>query len=457
MSSDLIDIDPELLMRMDKPVPRYTSYPTAVQFQEISEEEYPWRLKNLPANEPLSLYIHIPFCKTMCLFCACSVVLNRDSKKQSDYLQSLLAEIDLVSSRFTEKRTVTQLHLGGGTPTSLTENEFQILMEKLRERFLFSEEAEISIEVDPRTVFLDNGQKLRFLYEHGFNRISFGVQDVSSDVQEAVRRRQSFEMTAKTYYWAREIGFTSINLDLIYGLPLQTLSSFSDTISKISALKPDRIALFSYAKVPWLKPHQKAIREEDLPSTLEKFRIYVRARREFMQAGYTAIGMDHFAKNDDSLAVAYAQKKLYRNFQGYSLKLAENMIGLGVSSIGFVNGCFVQNCKEIAEYKEKVAAGKLPVLRGKVLSDEDTLRRTVIQKLMCDFEIDKRGLGYDFDAHFAKEKAKLKEFYEQGLLQEDKTKLFATPIGKLFIRNIAAVFDAYLSESVGKGPFSKAI
>jgi len=457
---DLIDVDPELLMSLDKPVPRYTSYPTAIHFQKLPEEAYAASLRALSCTDPLSLYIHIPFCKSMCLFCGCSVILNRDPQKQILYLQALLQEIDLIASHLPAKKPLSQLHFGGGTPTSLHENEFSLLMEKIQEHFFFAPSAEIAIEVDPRTVFLDQGRKLRFLHSLGFNRISFGVQDTDPKVQEAVRRRQSWEMTRTTFQWAKEIGFQSINIDLIYGLPLQTKHTFSDTILKMIQLKPDRIALFSYAKVPWLKPHQRAIREEDLPSTLEKFCIYVQARRELMKAGYVSIGMDHFALAEDSLAHAYQEKKLYRNFQGYSHNLADTLIGLGLSSIGFMPGLFVQNSKDMKEYLGKIQEKKLPTHRGRVLSKEDRIRRYVIQKLMCDFALDKGAFAVQwtlsFDAYFSIEKNQLQIFSQHGLLENHQDLLAITPLGRLFIRNIAAIFDAYLTQG-SPGTFSQAV
>ncbi len=444
---DLIDIDPVLILKLDKPVPRYTSYPTSVEFQKITEGTYQDNLKR--CSGPLSLYIHIPFCKTMCLFCGCSVVLNRSKEKQERYLNSLLKEIELVSSQITSSTFITQLHLGGGTPTSLSEDEFTILFTALREHFSFALDAEISIEIDPRTVFSDQGQKMKKLKELGVNRISFGVQDADPVVQEAVKRRQSWEMTETTFSLARELGFLSINVDLIYGLPFQTAESFSQTAEKIINLSPDRIAFFSYAKVPWLKPHQKAIQEKDLPTTLEKFCIYVAARSAFMKAGYVAIGMDHFAKRNDSLAVAYQEKKLQRNFQGYSLELSENLLGLGVSSIGYVNGGYFQNEKDLSQYQLQVELGIIPVAKGRILTPDDLTRRKVIHRMMCDFEID---LGACAGLYDPKRK---EELIKKGLVREEDQMLKATPTGKLFIRHVASIFDQYYKpESMN---FSKGI
>lgn len=438
---DLIQVDPNLLAKLNRPVPRYTSYPTAPQFQEIEESTYIRHLRAFDASDkPLSLYFHIPFCKSMCLFCGCSVVLNRKPERQQTYLDHLCREVDLAARHFSSKRLVSQLHLGGGTPTSLTEGEFERLMNKIHEHFIFSDDAEISIEVDPRTVYADQGRKLSYLRQLGFNRVSFGVQDLDPKVQEAVRRRQSEEMTVSTYYKARELGFHGINIDLIYGLPHQTVERFAKTADKLVELKPDRIAFYSYAKIPWLKEHQKAIPDETLPSTEEKFRIYVDARARFMQGGYTAIGMDHFALADDPMAKAYFAKQLTRNFQGYAVQLAEDMLGFGLTAIGYLEKAYFQNIKDLEEYNAAVAKGDLPVAKGYVLNEDDLLRRQIILSLMCHFEVDERYQS-------------LATEIQEGLIEKAGGKLVATPMGRLFIRNIASAFDAYL----GKGQFSKGV
>lgn len=456
MQADLVIVDPKLLSKWNIPVPRYTSYPTAPQYYPVTSEEYSQRIEKFDASDkPLSIYIHIPFCKTMCLFCACSVVLNRKMEKQKAYLKLLLEEIRTLP--FQKKRVVSQLHLGGGTPTSLTEGEFDSLMKELLKKFAFSPNAEISIEIDPRTVFADAGKKLKHLRKLGFNRVSFGVQDLNENVQEAIKRRQSEEMTVATYERAREIGFLGVNLDLIYGLPLQTRESFAKTSEKIALLKPDRISFFSYAKVPWLKPHQKAIPDEWLPSDEEKFGIYTDARERFMETGYTAIGMDHFSLPKDPLSIAYQEKKIVRNFQGYSLSLAEDMIGLGVTSIGFLENGYFQNRKEIEEYGSVLNNGKLPVERGYILKEDDSIRRFVIQRIMCHFEIDKKEFeekfGIPLDLYFVKERSEVERLIQEGLLEERKSGLYATPTGRLFVRLIASAFDAYMTHK----RYSKAI
>ncbi len=453
---DLICIDPEILSRWNCSVPRYTSYPTAPQFHAVDSGVYQNALDSFAQSKKLlSLYIHIPFCRTMCLFCGCSVVLNRNPQRQKTYLDHLLQEIALLS--WGEKRKVSQLHFGGGTPTSLTEEEFEELMRALQQRYIFAEDAEISIEVDPRTVYADQGKKLKFLHSLGFNRISFGVQDLDPVVQEAVKRRQTEEMTVQTYEMARAVGFKGINLDLIYGLPFQTRESFRRTATKIAELKPDRISLFSYAKIPWLKGHQKAIKEETLPKDSEKFQIYIEAREIFMRSGYVAIGMDHFALQEDSLAYGYRNQQLTRNFQGYSLDLAEDMIGFGITSIGFLENIYFQNVKSLEDYARLIQSKEFPIYRGYVLQKEDRLRKWVIQTMMCHFMVDKqefeRRFFVSFDLHFMKERSEIDRLKREGLLEETQDFLMPTAIGRLFIRIVASVFDAYL----GQGQYSRAI
>lgn len=453
---EVVSVDMDSLLRWNRAVPRYTSYPTAPQFHPLDETVYRQKIADFEKTEkPLSVYVHIPFCKKMCLFCACSVVLNRNPERQKSYLEYLLLEIAQLP--FLSRPKVVQLHLGGGTPTSLQINEFELLMEALHRKFLIPPNGEISIEVDPRTVFADKGEKLAALRHLGFNRVSFGVQDLDPAVQEAVRRRQSEEMTVETYKMARDLNFESVNLDLIYGLPCQTPESFAKTANKILELKPDRIALFSYAKVPWQKIHQKSIPDELLPSAEDKFRIYSETREKFMKGGYIAIGMDHFALPDDPIAVAYTERKLMRNFQGYSVELAENMVGLGATAIGFLENVYFQNYNELKAYQASIGEGKLAVQRGYILTDEDLIRRWVIQNLMCHFELSKvefnNQFGLNFDSYFIQKKNDIEQMKQEGLLLDFPDKICPTPAGRLFIRLISALFDAYLD----KGKFSGAI
>lgn len=446
----MLKIDPDLLKKLHKSVPRYTSYPTAPTWDDhFPEAAYRALLEK--TSEPLSLYIHIPFCKTMCLFCGCSVVLNRKPENEEKYVAYLIREIEIVAKCLKKKKRVNQLHFGGGTPTKLSSSLLSEIMRVLNRSFYVDFSGEISIEVDPRTVLEDEGAKLKNLFDLGFNRISFGVQDTDSKVQEAIKRRQSEFMTCTTFSLARAIGFSKINIDLIYGLPHQTKISFKKTIQTICNLRPNRIAFFSYAKIPWLKPHQKAIPDELLPSMEEKFSIYSDARESLITEGYCAIGMDHFALNDDDLAQSYHQKTLYRNFQGYSVRMADEMIGFGMTAIGFVQDTYIQNEKTLEEYYTALDRDQLPCHRGKALSPDDIVRRWVILKLMCHFHIDKHAFfeafRIPFDTYFSKEKKLIQGLEKDGLIHNKLTSLNVTPIGELFIRNIALAFDAYTRSS----------
>lgn len=441
------------LAKFNHPAPRYTSYPTAPEWRDLSSNLYKEKLENI--SNPLSVYVHIPFCKTMCLYCGCSVVLNRKEENEVRYVDYLIREIELVRMSVGRGKIV-QLHFGGGTPTKLSSFLFARLFDKLNSSFEIDFSQEVAIEIDPRTV---DENKLRFLRDLGFNRVSFGVQDTNERVQEAVKRRQSREMTLATFALAREVGFKGVNCDLIYGLPFQTRETFHQTVSDLLAMRPDRIALFSYAKVPWLKKHQLAIKEEWLPSAAEKFAIYQDARERFVNGGYVGIGMDHFALENDEMVTCFKNRTLGRNFQGYTAKRADEMVGLGVTAIGCVQNTYVQNIKGLEEYYAALDAGIFPVHRGKVLSADDLLRRWVIHTLMCTFELDKEEFaklyGFDFDTYFSAIKERLNQLENQGLIIETTKKIQATPLGELLIRVVATVFDAYLPQ--GHKEFSRVI
>jgi len=445
------------LLKFNYPAPRYTSYPTAPEWGDLTPETYQQKLQALKAK-PLSLYFHIPFCKTMCLYCACSVVLNRKAENEERYVDYLMREMDLVTALIGRKKVV-QLHFGGGTPTKLSIPLFARLFEKIRSAFEIDFSKEVAIEIDPRTVTDDEGEKLRFLRKLGFNRVSFGVQDTNPKVQEAVKRRQSLEMTRWTYQLARQLGFEGVNIDLIYGLPFQTVATFHQTVSDILEMRPDRIALFSYAKVPWLKKHQRAIKEETLPSPEEKFAIYGEARTRFVESGYVAIGMDHFALKEDEMARSFHDHTLGRNFQGYTAHPPENMLGLGVTAIGCVQDTYVQNIKDLPSYYAALDAGRLPIERGKVSTDEDLLRKWVIHTLMCRFELDKEEFatryGRPFDMHFVEVHEKLAELEAEGLILNTPQKIVATKLGELLIRVVAMSFDAYVKQ--GNKRFSQSV
>lgn len=427
------------LKDLNKPAPRYTSYPTAPSWENLTSLQYEEELKKCPAD--LSVYVHIPFCASMCLFCGCSVILNRKEENEIAYVEALCQEIDLVTSFFTHKKKLSQLHFGGGTPTKLSNVLLERLFEKLNNSFAIDFSGEIAIEIDPRTA---SESKLQALKQIGFNRVSFGVQDMDEKVQEAIKRRQSEKVTKEAYFLARNLGFLEINVDLIYGLPFQTRSSFQRTIEAMLELKPDRIALFSYAKIPWLKAHQKAISDDTLPSLEEKFAIYEYARKTLVDEGYVAIGMDHFALKESDLAKSYDQKKLHRNFQGYTVKATETLIGLGVTSIGYSPNGYFQNVKDLPAYYEAIENKKLPIAKGKFLNFDDRLRKWTIEKLMCTFEVDKEEFFKKFNLHFDDyfhdvDYKEIKDF-----VHNLEKKLLVTKEGELFIRNIASCFDAYL-------------
>lgn len=454
MSQELVD----LLLKYNVQIPRYTSYPTAPVWGQFKHAQYVKKLAEIgKKDKPVSLYFHIPFCKTMCLFCACSVILNRRPENEERYIDYLCKEIELVSSSIGCKKEVSQLHLGGGTPTKISIDLLIKLFEKIQEHFTLAPEAEIAIEIDPRVE--DSLQKLTILRRLGFNRVSFGVQDTNQAVQEAIRRRQSLDVTRTIYNKARALGFQGINIDLIYGLPKQTIESFSETIERVIELGPDRLALFSYAKVPWLKAHQKAIPDADLPTTIDKFCMYAKARKRLMEQGYRAIGMDHFAKKDDELALAYEKKHLQRNFQGYTVLAVDDLIGFGVTAIGFVNGSYVQNAKELQDYYTLLDNNCLAASKGKELTDDDHIRRWVIQRLMCDFAVDKKKFQEKFskcfDSYFAHELQNFAAF--DHFVSNSDELLQVHPEGELFIRNITSTFDYYLNKETGPKTFSKAV
>lgn len=447
-----------LLQTYNIAVPRYTSYPTAPVWGNLMANTYVERLVQLGQKSlPLSLYFHIPFCKTMCLFCACSVVLNRKPENEERYVAYLCKEIELVANTLGKKKEVIQLHFGGGTPTKLTHLQLERIFATIKEHFILLPNAEIAIEIDPRTVFEDEGSKLESIKALGFNRVSFGVQDTNEAVQAAVKRNQSYSVTKYTLHKARRMEFQGINVDLIYGLPRQSIETFSDTIDKVIELRPDRLALFSFALVPWLKSHQKAIPSELLPTTSEKFGMYAMARKRLIESGYLAIGMDHFALADDELAKAYAKKSLQRNFQGYTVLPVDDVIGFGITAIGFVQGTYVQNAKELAAYYELLDANTLPCIKGKVLTEDDLIRRWVIQRLMCDFIVVKSQLAVDFDAYFKYERELLLPFIEEGFVQDRQDAIVVAPEGELFIRNITSCFDVYYTQNSGHRGFSKGV
>jgi oxygen-independent coproporphyrinogen-3 oxidase len=458
-----IVFDEALIKRYDKSGPRYTSYPTAPQFHTgFGEAEYramAARTNGESPKRPLSLYFHIPFCDTVCFYCGCNKVVTKDRTKANPYLSRLHREIEMQAALFDRDRTVDQLHWGGGTPTFISHDEMTALMAQTRKHFRLRDDdtGEYSIEIDPREVKKDTIALLRKL---GFNRMSLGVQDFDPKVQKAVNRLQSEEETLFALRSAREEGFKSISIDLIYGLPFQSVESFGKTLDKILEISPDRLSVFNYAHLPELFMPQRRINAEELPSPQEKLHILQMTIEHLTKAGYVYIGMDHFAKPNDELAVAQREGTLYRNFQGYSTHADCDLIGLGSTSIGQVGRCYAQNQKELEDYYAAIDAGTLPVFRGIELSDDDVLRREVITQLICHFHLSKafveKKYGIVFDTYFATELKDLEGMQADGLLKVSAEGIQVQPAGKLLIRNICMVFDRYLREKQGQR-FSKVI
>ncbi len=451
-----------LLHRFDHPGPRYTSYPTADRFVEAFDAAaFGARLAgrgDQASPPPLSVYVHVPFCDTVCFYCACNKVVTRQHNRAGEYLEVLEKEADLVSEVMTGPRQLDQLHFGGGTPTFLDNAELERLMAVLTTRFPLADSAECSVEVDPRST---PPEKVRLLSTLGFNRISVGVQDFDPQVQKAVNRLQSFEMTRATIEAAREAGFKSVNLDLIYGLPKQTRESFSHTLDKVLELSPERIALYHYAHLPERFKPQRRINAEELPPPEVKLNIMLDAITRLTAAGYRYIGMDHFAKTTDDLARAQVLGRLHRNFQGYSTRPDCDLIGLGVSSISKVGPTYAQNARELKDYYERVRAGQLPIVRGVSLDTDDLLRRAVIMALMCHLEVSKEAIESShlirFDEYFRRELEDLRTFEEVGLVKVSPNWINVQPKGKLLIRAIAMVFDRYLRQDQRLRRYSKIV
>ena len=447
-SLEVAQITDAILEKYNRPGPRYTSYPTAPvwkdDFGADDLEDYYARAD--AAATPLSLYMHIPFCENLCLFCACNVSIQKDKKVVIPYLTALKHEIGHVSERISKKRAVSQFHWGGGTPTYLTPGQMEDLFGHARAHFTFAPDAEIGIEIDPRVT---NRAHLESLRRLGFNRLSMGIQDFQPKVQETIHRVQPYELTRDLILAARELGFESLNVDLIYGLPHQTADSFKTTIDKTLTLRPDRVAMFSYAHVPWLKKQQGAF-QMYLPEGMEKFRIFRTGLQRFLDAGYVYIGMDHFALPGDELAVAQRNRTLHRNFQGYTTKAGADLYGMGVSAISSIGEAYAQNRKELLPYQETVSTRGIATARGYRLSHDDLLRRAVISRLLCHTVIPKQEIeqqfSMSFDEYFAPELEQLRESRGEGLVILDPSQIRVTPLGRIFIRNVAMVFDRYLRE-----------
>ncbi len=434
-----------VLERYNRPAPRYTSYPPAPHWREAGGELLKEALHN--SSRPLSIYVHVPFCERLCLYCGCNVIIKKDHTLAAPYIEHLVGEMDLLKDA--HGRLATQMHWGGGTPTYLDVHQIEILFNAIVTRFSVPQDAEISIEIDPRVT---TKQQLHALRSLGFNRLSAGVQDFDPQVQAAVRRVQSFEMTRDLVMEAREIGFESVNIDLIYGLPYQNRSSFARTLDLIREIAPDRIAVFSYAHVPSMKKQQKAL-EPHLPPETEKLGLFLTAIEGLTASGYEYIGLDHFALPNDPLSLAARNGDLHRNFQGYTTHAETDLVGLGVSSISHVGGTFTQNYRDLESYNASIRQSSTPVCRGYVMTEDDRIRGAVIESILCHRRLDKRlvesRFGIVFDSYFATELQRLPEFERDGLVSGSRTPILqVTPLGRLYIRTIAQVFDAFQPAAV---------
>ncbi|HEY4541268.1 MAG TPA: oxygen-independent coproporphyrinogen III oxidase [Noviherbaspirillum sp.] len=446
-----VQFDADLVRKLTQRGPRYTSYPTADRFNgKFESGDYLQSVANvraLGARKPLSLYVHIPFCQSLCYYCACNKIITKNRSKAETYLTYLKREIEMQGRMFDGMNQVEQLHLGGGTPTYFTNAQLGELWEHLRRWFRFSSDdaGEYSIEIDPRTV---SPERIHALRTMGFNRLSLGVQDFDPEVQKAVNRIQPESMTLEAIAAAREAGFRSISIDLIYGLPRQTVMTISQTLNKVIAASPDRISIYNYAHMPQLFKSQRRILDDELPSADARLDMLSLSIKRLTEAGYVYIGMDHFAKPDDDLAIAQRRGTLNRNFQGYSTHADAEMISCGVSAISAVGNIYSQNEKTLEAYYERLDNGELPITRGLKLSVDDLLRRMIIRTLMCNFELSIPSIELahpiNFATYFAKEMDKLREMEADGLLRIEPDWLTVTPKGRLFVRNICMVFDRYL-------------
>ena len=439
----------DLLEKYSKPGPRYTSYPTAPYFHTgFTEAEWLDELKSSQTpDRGLSLYFHIPFCDTLCYYCGCNMVATGDYNKAYQYLDYLDREMARTAEMTDPNRLVRQLHFGGGTPTYLRPQDIRRLMGLIRSRFNIAADAEMGCEADPRELSREHLQALR---ETGFNRLSIGVQDLDDRVQKSVNRVQPEGMIREVYGWARELGFQSINMDLIVGLPHQTVDSFARTLDKVLSWAPDRFAVFGYAHVPWMKKHQKLILEKDLPNFATRLDLQQLIHDRMGEAGYVNIGLDHFAKPDDEIVKAQRNKTLWRNFQGYTTHKDCDIYAFGASSISQTPSTYMQNEKNVKKYQELVASGHLPVERGLRLTREDQMRRDAITKVMCDLELDMVTFGaawdIDFSNHFADALIDLQPLAADGFVTVSGNRIVVTDLGRLFLRNIAMCFDAYLKQ-----------
>jgi oxygen-independent coproporphyrinogen-3 oxidase len=443
-----LSVGEEFVTRYNRPGPRYTSYPTAPVWNDAyGPNDFEAAMQTAETKRsPVSLYMHLPFCESLCLFCACNVIIRKDKSVAPPYLSILKKEIDHIAGRVSRDRQVSQFHWGGGTPTYLSPEQIEDLFVYTRERFNFAPDAEIGIEVDPRVT---SRAHMEIVRKMGFNRLSMGVQDFKEEVQKAIHRIQPYEQTRDLIATARELGFDSINLDLIYGLPYQNADSFAHTVEQIVSLSPDRIAMFSYAHVPWLKKQQGSF-VAHLPEGMKKFDIFRNGLLKFLEAGYLYIGMDHFAKENDELAVSQRNRTLHRNFQGYTTKAGADLYGMGITAISGIQGTYAQNHRDLPSWEKSVQERGIATMRGYHLSQDDIIRREVISRLLCHTVIVKdeisKQFGINFDEYFAPELEHLKMPQKDGLVVINDKEIRTAWLGRIFIRNLAMVFDPYLEK-----------
>lgn len=455
-----LEVTPEMIQRYNRPGPRYTSYPTVPVWKEGEfADDYAASLHKEGQNEqPLSLYVHIPFCQQLCTFCGCNKYITNNQNIVEKYLTALEQEIAGVAERLGQRKELAQIHLGGGTPTFLNPEQLSRVVEMIVSRFDALEDCEWAFEANPRVT---TTKQLEVLYELGFRRVSFGVQDLDPAIQRAINRNQTAEQSWETLETARSLGYKSINLDLVYGLPLQTQHGFRKTLEEVNKMRPDRLAVYSFAYLPGMfKTHERAIKEKDLPTPEEKINIYLEAINFFAEAGYVMIGMDHYALPEDELAQALKNRTLHRNFMGYTTLHNMAQIGVGVSAISDFGDSYWQNPKELDQYMEETVNNKLIPRRGLLLEKEDQLRRKVIETLMCHGEITIQDFEFlyelDFRQHFAEAWTQLEKFEEEGLVKLSPTKIELTPLGMLFTRNLAMPFDRHLKAG-GAPKFSNTV
>ena len=463
MSMNKIEVDVALLKKYDRPGPRYTSYPTAPYFHEgVDSRVFEKHLKRDDqslANKDISLYFHLPFCDTLCYFCGCNMMVTRSTDKIENYIDYLEKEMALLKAKLNPDRKIIQMHWGGGTPTHLSPDQIKRLGSLIHKYFNFKDASEVSVEIDPRELTRDHMVALK---EIGFNRCSMGVQDFNPEVQQAVNRVQPEDLTRRTIGWAKELGFQSLNLDLMYGLPHQTVASFDETIDSILAMQPDRLAVFNYAHLPQIIKHQKLIQNEWLPSPDIKLQLLKLSIEKLTSNGFIYIGMDHFARPEDELTVAMNNGTLYRNFQGYSTHAGINLLAVGITSISMLSDLYVQNYKTLNEYYDLLDDGEIPVMRGVELNDDDQLRREVITELMCNFRLKKEKIetkyAIKFDNYFEEPLKDLELFEMDGLVKLNDDEIVVTESGRLLVRNIAMNFDAYLKRKEKNKPqFSRTV